>query len=149
MENCINFLRKLSHIFYVLLELKYQLGLLVCIFTSAMSSQKGNVSKKRTQKHKNSFAWKNTLPNKDLYAREHDNLCHRCHKCVHWKLNYSHYKPLTKPKKCTKCEQKEVMVAYHIICRNCSKNLGVCAKCIKEKIGKKDEEENEEIDTKT
>ncbi|GJQ84919.1 hypothetical protein Trydic_g526 [Trypoxylus dichotomus] len=43
------------------------------------------------------------------------------------------YKPLTQPRKCVKCEQKNVRKAYHVMCTDCGKQLNVCTKCCQTK----------------
>lgn len=104
-----------------------------------MSSQKGNVSRSRGQKHQNTTVYKNdkygaTAQVKRANSKVHDGLCQHCKGVLEWKVKYSKYKPLTQPKKCVKCSQKTVKDAYHIICKPCSLQLEICCKC-----GKKEE----------
>ncbi|GAB1302273.1 hypothetical protein APTSU1_001751100 [Apodemus speciosus] len=143
-----------------------------------MSSQKGNVTRSRPQKHQNTFTFKNdkfdksvqtkptgfrkfpspevcreydlsvtALINRTLFqfrvemkinAKLHDGVCQRCKEVLEWRVKYSKYKPLSKPKKwltgSVKCLQKTVKDSYHIMCRPCACELEVCAKC-----GKKEE----------
>ncbi|XP_043967112.1 uncharacterized protein C9orf85 homolog [Gambusia affinis] len=104
-----------------------------------MSSQKGNVSRSRAQKHQNSIAFKNdkygaTAQVKKANSKIHDGLCQHCKGVLEWKVKYNKYKPLTQPKKCVKCCQKTVRDAYHIVCKLCSLQLEICCKC-----GKKEE----------
>ncbi|XP_073717160.1 uncharacterized protein C9orf85 homolog [Misgurnus anguillicaudatus] len=104
-----------------------------------MSSQKGNVSRSRGQKHQNATAFKNdkygaSVQVKKAKAKMHDGLCQRCKDVLEWKVKYNKYKPLTQPRKCVKCLQKTVKDAYHIICKPCALKLELCAKC-----GKKEE----------
>ncbi|RVE68394.1 hypothetical protein OJAV_G00091120 [Oryzias javanicus] len=104
-----------------------------------MSSQKGNTSRSRAQKHQNVTAFKNnkygaTAQVKKANAKVHDGLCQHCKGVLEWKVKYSKYKPLTQPKKCVKCSQKTVKDAYHIVCKPCSLQLEICCKC-----GKKEE----------
>ncbi|XP_029998363.1 uncharacterized protein C9orf85 homolog [Sphaeramia orbicularis] len=104
-----------------------------------MSSQKGNVSRSRGQKHQNTTAFKNdkygaTVQVKKAKAKIHDGLCQHCKDVLEWKVKYNKYKPLTQPRKCVKCSQKTVKDAYHIICKPCSLQLDICCKC-----GKKEE----------
>ncbi|XP_008417198.1 uncharacterized protein C9orf85 homolog [Poecilia reticulata] len=99
-----------------------------------MSSQKGNVSRSRAQKHKNSTAFKNdkygaTAQVKKANSKIHDGLCQHCKGVLEWKVKYNKYKPLTQPKKCVKCSQRTVRDAYHIVCKPCSLQLEVCCKC--------------------
>ncbi|XP_005063824.1 uncharacterized protein C9orf85 homolog isoform X1 [Mesocricetus auratus] len=104
-----------------------------------MSSQKGNVARSRPQKHQNTFTFKNdkfdkSVQTKKINAKLHDGVCQRCKEVLEWRVKYSKYKPLSKPKKCVKCLQKTVKDSYHTICRPCACELEVCAKC-----GKKEE----------
>ncbi|XP_068559607.1 uncharacterized protein C9orf85 homolog [Cebidichthys violaceus] len=104
-----------------------------------MSSQKGNVSRSRGQKHQNSFAFKNdlygaTVQVKKAKSKSHDGLCLHCKGVLEWKVRYNKYKTLTQAKKCVKCSQKTVKDAYHIVCKPCSLQLDICCKC-----GKKEE----------
>ncbi|CAL8330221.1 unnamed protein product [Arctogadus glacialis] len=99
-----------------------------------MSSQKGNSSRSRPQKHKNSVAFKNdkygaTIQVKIANSKIHSGLCQRCKDVVEWKVKYNKYKSLTTAKKCVKCFQKNVKDAYHIMCNSCSIQLELCAKC--------------------
>merc|ERR1711962_798233 len=103
-----------------------------------MSSQRGNTSRQRTQKHKNNFGFKNDMHGvsekmkavNNLYV---SNVCQRCKDCIEWKIKYKKYKPLTVPSKCVKCSGKKVKYAYHIVCTECAIQHQVCAKCSKEK----------------
>ncbi|XP_044515400.1 uncharacterized protein C9orf85 homolog isoform X1 [Gracilinanus agilis] len=104
-----------------------------------MSSQKGNVARTRPQKHQNAFSFKNdkfdtSVQTKRINAKLHDGVCQHCKEVLEWRVKYSKYKPLSKPKKCVKCLQKTVKDSYHVICRPCACELEVCAKC-----GKKEE----------
>ncbi|XP_053727206.1 uncharacterized protein C9orf85 homolog [Synchiropus splendidus] len=119
-----------------------------------MSSQKGNVSRSRGQKHQNSVAFKNdkygaTVQLKKAISKVHDGLCQRCKSVVEWKVKYNKYKPLTQAKKCVKCSQKSVKDAYHVICRPCSLQLEICCKCGEKKdivISIKSDQDNPEED---
>ncbi|XP_012925130.1 uncharacterized protein C9orf85 homolog isoform X1 [Heterocephalus glaber] len=64
-----------------------------------------------------------------INAKLHDGVCQRCKEVLEWRVKYSKYKPLSKPKKCVKCLQKTVKESYHIMCRPCAYELEVCAKC--------------------
>ncbi|XP_077556921.1 uncharacterized protein C9orf85 homolog [Haemaphysalis longicornis] len=99
-----------------------------------MSTQPGNVSRSRPQKHQNSTAFKNTLHDTSVQTKKILNLkianvCTRCKDIIEWKIKYKKYKPLTVPKKCVKCEGKTVKSAYHIMCSGCAERLKLCAKC--------------------
>lgn len=99
-----------------------------------MSSQKGNVSRSRGQKHQNATAFKNdkygaTVQVKKAKSKTHDGLCQHCKGVLEWKVKYNKYKSLTQPRKCVKCSQKTVKDAYHIVCKPCSLQLEICCKC--------------------
>uniref|UniRef100_A0A1E1WWN2 Putative hipothetical protein n=1 Tax=Amblyomma aureolatum TaxID=187763 RepID=A0A1E1WWN2_9ACAR len=99
-----------------------------------MSTQPGNTSRTRGQKHQNATAFKNTLHDTSIHTKrilntKTDNLCVRCKDIIEWKIKYKKYKPLTVPRKCVKCEGKTVKAAYHIMCSTCAQRLEVCAKC--------------------
>ncbi|XP_074494420.1 LOW QUALITY PROTEIN: uncharacterized protein C9orf85 homolog [Sebastes fasciatus] len=127
-----------------------------------MSSQKGNVSRSRSQKHQNNFAFRNdkygaTVQVKLANSKIHDGLCQHCKGVLEWKVKYNKYKTLTQPKKCVKCSQRTVKDAYHIICKPCSLELDICCKCgkkenivipINSQEDKKEEEEEEEEEEK-
>ncbi|XP_061753843.1 uncharacterized protein C9orf85 homolog [Nerophis ophidion] len=124
-----------------------------------MSSQKGNVSRSRGQRHQNISAYKNdrhgaSTQVKKANSKIHDGLCQHCKGVLEWKVKYNKYKSLTQPRKCIKCCQKTVKDAYHVICKPCSLQLDMCCKC-----GKKedivipvnshlDQEEKEQEDLK-
>ncbi|XP_036594956.1 uncharacterized protein C9orf85 homolog [Trichosurus vulpecula] len=104
-----------------------------------MSSQKGNVARTRSQRHQNAFSFKNdkfdtSVQTKRINAKLHDGVCQHCKEVLEWRVKYSKYKLLSKPKKCVKCLQKTVKDSYHMICKPCACELEVCAKC-----GKKEE----------
>ncbi|XP_068943182.1 uncharacterized protein C9orf85 homolog [Petaurus breviceps papuanus] len=104
-----------------------------------MSSQKGNVTRTRAQRHQNAFSFRNdkfdtSAQTKKINAKLHDGVCQHCKEVLEWRVKYSKYKLLSKPKKCVKCLQKTVKDSYHMICRPCACELEVCAKC-----GKKEE----------
>ncbi|KFR14143.1 Uncharacterized protein C9orf85, partial [Opisthocomus hoazin] len=67
-----------------------------------------------------------------INAKLHDGVCQHCKGILEWRVKFSKYKLLSKPKKCVKCLQKTVKDPYHIICRPCAAKLEVCAKCGKE-----------------
>ncbi|XP_054482742.1 uncharacterized protein C9orf85 homolog [Anoplopoma fimbria] len=124
-----------------------------------MSSQKGNVSRSRGQKHQNNYAFKNdkygaTVQVKKAKSKIHDGLCQHCKGVLEWKVQYNKYKTLTQPKKCVKCSQRTVKDAYHIICKPCSLQLEICCKCGKKEDivipvnSQEDKDEEEEDDEK-
>ncbi|XP_009865275.1 PREDICTED: uncharacterized protein C9orf85 homolog, partial [Apaloderma vittatum] len=67
-----------------------------------------------------------------INAKLHDGVCQHCKGILEWRVKFSKYKLLSKPKKCVKCLQKTVKDPYHIICRPCAGKLDICAKCGKE-----------------
>jgi len=106
-----------------------------------MSCQKGASGQRRSrgQKHQNTHTFKNTLHDtskqtKRIIKTDNAEVCKRCYDVIQWKITYKKYKPLTVPKKCTKCEQKTILDAYHILCIPCGQKLDICCKC-----GKKEE----------
>ncbi|XP_046384676.1 uncharacterized protein C9orf85 homolog [Ischnura elegans] len=112
-----------------------------------MSSQKGNTSRKRPQKHQNTTSFKNNLydtSNKTKFINSIQvvNVCSRCKNIIEWKIKYKKYKPLKAPKKCTKCDLKAITHAYHILCMKCAREGEVCPKC-----GKKEEIVPEAVDS--
>ncbi|XP_017662888.1 PREDICTED: uncharacterized protein C9orf85 homolog [Lepidothrix coronata] len=102
-----------------------------------MSSERGNVSRTRPQRHQNAHAFRNDKYDtstrlKKINAKLHDGVCQHCKGILEWRVKFSKYKLLSKPKKCVKCLQKTVKDPYHIICRPCASKLEICAKCGKE-----------------
>ncbi|XP_036749358.2 uncharacterized protein C9orf85 homolog isoform X2 [Manis pentadactyla] len=74
------------------------------IVISAMSSQKGNVVRSRPQRHQNTFSFRNdkfdkTVQTKKINAKLHDGVCQHCKEVLEWRVKYSKYKLLSKPKK--------------------------------------------------
>lgn len=99
-----------------------------------MSSQKGNASRNRPQKHQNRFAFKNNLHDtnirtKRMNAIQINHVCPRCKDILEWKIKYKKYKPLKAAKNCNKCHNKSVKEAYHTVCHDCSASLKICPKC--------------------
>ncbi|XP_053824893.1 uncharacterized protein C9orf85 homolog isoform X1 [Vidua chalybeata] len=102
-----------------------------------MSSERGNVSRTRPQRHQNARAFKNdkydtSARRKKINAKLHDGVCQHCKGILEWRVKFRKYKLLSKPKKCVKCLQKTVKDPYHIICRPCAGKLEICAKCGKQ-----------------
>ncbi|KAG0719130.1 hypothetical protein GWK47_007375 [Chionoecetes opilio] len=100
----------------------------------AMSCQRGNASRTRKQKHNNSIAFKNTMHDTSkrtlsINSLEISEVCQRCQEVVAWKVKYKKYKPLSQPKTCTRCHQKNIKDAYHTVCLPCGQELQVCCKC--------------------
>lgn len=101
-----------------------------------MSTQRGNATRTRSQKHKNRIVFKNDLHDKTNLQKKINSLhvsevCQHCKDVIEWKIKYKKYKPLTQPKKCSRCEQKNITKAYHVLCRHCALDAHVCAKCLK------------------
>jgi len=99
-----------------------------------MSSQRGNTSRSRAQKYKNTTAFKNSMHDTSkktqiINSIEVMGCCVRCKDMIEWKIKYKKYKPLTLPKKCTSCQEKRVKRAYYILCDECIKSNGRCGKC--------------------
>ncbi|XP_034266138.1 uncharacterized protein C9orf85 homolog [Pantherophis guttatus] len=99
-----------------------------------MSSQRGNVSRTRAQRHQNAQGFRNdkydsSAQRKKINAKHHEGLCQHCKEVLEWRVKFNKYKPLTQAKKCTKCLQKTVKDSYHIICKSCACELELCAKC--------------------
>lgn len=75
---------------------------------SIMSTQHGSgPTRKRAQKHKNSFAFKNDLHDKTPQMKKMNSLnvcevCERCKSQIEWKIKYKKYKPLSQAKTCVK-----------------------------------------------
>lgn len=73
-----------------------------------MSSQRGSgQTRKRAQKHKNSFAFKNDLHDKTPQMKKMNalNVCEVCERCkaqIEWRIKYKKYKPLSQAKTCVK-----------------------------------------------
>ena len=97
-----------------------------------MSSAKGNVSKTRQPAHQNSWAFKHNTGSKKtarIARLPVHQMCLACTKVILWKKKYRKYKPRTQPGRCNLCKNKNVLAAYHVICRGCARKANVCAKC--------------------
>jgi len=116
-----------------------------------MSSQRGNTTRKRAQKHKNKTAFKNDLHDTSVKTKMINSLevvgcCARCKDILEWKIKYKKYKPLSGPRKCAKCGEKRVKRAYYLLCDICAQETHSCGKCgqdkdIVDEIGPTPEEE--------
>lgn len=103
-----------------------------------MSTQKGNSQRSRPQKYKNKTSFKNSLHDTSNRTKSINNLqiggvCERCKEIIEWKIKYKKYKPLSQPRKCVKCDQKNVKNAYHVMCTECGRKYGMCTKCCQSK----------------
>lgn len=88
---------------------------------------------KQGQKYQNTFAFyhnKGSKLTKIILESPIRGLCSKCTAVIEWKKTYRKYKPLTTLKKCTKCEEKNIQDAYHIVCHKCATQFGICEKCI-------------------
>ncbi|XP_072373473.1 uncharacterized protein C9orf85 homolog [Scyliorhinus torazame] len=99
-----------------------------------MSTEKGNVARRRAQKHQNVIGFKNDKYIKSdkikrLNAMMHSGVCKHCKEVLEWKVKYNKYKPLSQARKCVKCLQKTVKDSYHVMCKPCAFKLELCAKC--------------------
>ncbi|KAM4878735.1 uncharacterized protein C9orf85 homolog isoform 1-T1 [Sylvia borin] len=70
-----------------------------------MSSERGNVSRTRPQRHQNARAFQNDKYDtsarlKKINAKLHDGVCQHCKGILEWRVKFRKYKLLTKPKKC-------------------------------------------------
>uniref|UniRef100_A0A8C7DM44 Chromosome 9 open reading frame 85 n=1 Tax=Oncorhynchus kisutch TaxID=8019 RepID=A0A8C7DM44_ONCKI len=123
-----------------------------------MSSQKGNASRSRGQKHQNTTAYKNDKYGASVQVKQtiwFHSVCQLClpSEVIEWKVKYSKYKSLTQPRTCVKCSQKTVKDAYHVICKPCALKLELCAKCGKKEtivipVDKPKQEEEEDTSQK-
>ncbi|XP_074993596.1 uncharacterized protein C9orf85 homolog isoform X3 [Calonectris borealis] len=71
-----------------------------------MSSEKGNVSRTRPQRYQNARAFRNdkydtSARRKKINAKLHDGVCQHCKGILEWRVKFSKYKLLSKPKKCS------------------------------------------------
>jgi hypothetical protein len=97
-----------------------------------MSTERGNI-RKNAPRHQNAFKFRhnpNSKKTAQIMKTPIEGLCKRCTDKLEWKKNYRKYKPLSAPRKCTRCEQKTVYRAYHIVCEKCATDLKICAKCV-------------------
>uniref|UniRef100_A0A1A9X269 Uncharacterized protein n=1 Tax=Glossina brevipalpis TaxID=37001 RepID=A0A1A9X269_9MUSC len=106
------------------------------ILVVSMSTQRGNACRTRSQKYKNRTVFKNDLHDKTPMQKRLNTLhvnevCKHCKDVIEWKIKYKKYKPLSQPKTCAKCQQRNVRKAYHVLCKDCALESRVCAKCLK------------------
>ncbi|KAJ4459472.1 putative riken cDNA family protein [Paratrimastix pyriformis] len=100
-----------------------------------MSSQRGNTSRSRPQAHQNLTSFHHNKASRltkkiaENSGRFQELLCPACKQIIDWRKAYRKYKPLTVPKKCTRCGQKAITQAYHAVCPNCARANKICAKC--------------------
>jgi hypothetical protein len=104
--------------------------------------------------HANSYAFhhnKSSKLTKHIGSLPIRFLCPPCVAVIEWRKKYRKYKPLTVVKKCTRCGQKKVKDAYHVICGDCVRETHKCGKCLLPsnewlKEGEPIKIENEEIE---
>lgn len=100
-----------------------------------MSTRSGEENRKRSQKHQNRIKWnaydkfKTDTKSKLASTVNVTNCCVKCTGIIEWKIKYGKYKPISQPAKCTKCSEKRIKSAYHILCLPCVRETGSCAKC--------------------
>ncbi len=99
-----------------------------------MSCQKGNVVRKRPQKHQNTRVFKNDLHDTNVRTKRINqvkivHVCDKCKAILEWKIKYKKYKLLKSPKSCNKCGERTVKQPYHIVCQSCADKLSICPKC--------------------
>ncbi|XP_003738870.1 uncharacterized protein C9orf85 homolog [Galendromus occidentalis] len=109
-------------------------------------STSSNASRRRAQKHQNTFAFKTGLygltpQQKAVQNLSIEGVCTRCKDVLEWKIKYDKYKPLTVPARCTKCGEKNIKKAYHMLCSGCAGSSDLCPKCGKVPPLKPDESE--------
>jgi hypothetical protein len=68
-------------------------------------------------------------PDDSWYRAMSSLCCPRCTKKLQWKIDYAKYLPQERARKCNLCQQKNVSIAYHRICQDCSRRHIRCAKC--------------------
>ncbi|KAK2964159.1 putative C9orf85 like protein [Blattamonas nauphoetae] len=99
-----------------------------------MSTQRGNQTRKRPQKHQNTYAFTvkkkvNPLEAKILDTPTSRFLCPTCADVIAWKKQFKKYKPLSTPRRCSTCQEKNVVHAYMVHCEDCAEKNNICAKC--------------------
>lgn len=123
--------------------------------------------KKGPPAHQNSYAFhhnKSSKLTRHITSLPIRFLCPACVAVIEWRKRYRKYKPLTVVKKCTACGEKKVKDAYHVICGDCVRVTGKCAKCLlptaqwikesevatkEQPVELKSEEEDEDVDNES
>jgi len=115
-----------------------------------MSLQKGNMGKTGSQKHQNKVGWAHNKKSKETERMNKIpadlGCCRRCTDKINWKKQYRKYKVRAVPGRCGWCKQKNVILAYHALCRACAKPKRACAKCTKPLEDNQVEPEREPLD---
>jgi len=105
--------------------------------------------------HQNKFAFThnpNSRKTKCILSLPNVGVCRRCHDKLEWRKKYRKYKPRTQPGSCNKCHRKNVVAAYHTVCKDCAwkteegTRRRVCAICVKEHVLAKVAEEELDSD---
>ena len=116
-----------------------------------MSTQRGNATRHRGQKHQNSYSFQvkkkvSPLEAKILETPTSNFLCATCQGVIQWKKQFKKYKPLTVPRRwycgcffvslhcfnfyfSASCHEKTITFAYMVHCEACAEKLDICAKC--------------------
>ncbi|GKY98781.1 hypothetical protein MPSEU_000834300 [Mayamaea pseudoterrestris] len=79
--------------------------------------------KGRAPAHQNAVAFHHNPKSKKtahILSLPIQHVCLKCKEKLEWRKQYRKYKPLTQPTKCNICEKRNVIAAYHTICRDCS-----------------------------
>lgn len=87
---------------------------------------------KSGQCHQNKVAFKHNPSSKltkVILASPIHGLCEKCMEKIQWRKAYRKYKPLTTPRKCVRCDLKNILDAYHVLCKNCGRKKQTCEKC--------------------
>jgi len=110
----------------------------------------------RKQAHQNTFAFRhnpNSKLTKKIAAIPITGLCRRCTEKIEWKKQYRKYKIQEHLARCTLCLQKNIALAYNIVCEPCGGARNICRMCrvvlnfestapLKEVLKKQAEEKN-------
>ncbi|KAI5189557.1 hypothetical protein NECID01_0580 [Nematocida sp. AWRm77] len=86
----------------------------------------------RTQAHQNTFTFKHN-PHSTLTKKIEKipvvDLCRRCTEKILWRKKYRKYKIQSHLSKCTLCQQKNIPLAYNIVCDPCGLSKNICRMC--------------------
>lgn len=86
----------------------------------------------RKQAHQNTFAFKHnpySKLTKKIAAIPIVDLCRRCTDKIVWKKKYRKYKIQKYLSKCTVCQEKNISLAYNIVCTPCGVSKNICRMC--------------------
>jgi hypothetical protein len=96
-----------------------------------MSTRPGG-GPKRGPRNQNRTAFKHnphSAKSAVIAALPNEGLCKRCADIIEWRKKFHKFKPLSAPRSCADCHAKTVMHAYHMLCVECARRRGCCAKC--------------------